>query len=1072
MPKHWPPSAPKKHNLVKRHSTLGPRRIQARHTRIIQQEILKYIVSRFIVAWLQKNPGSLSIIVMKLRVLSLQISLSLLLAIVYPAAAQDLPLPEQIKQWMQQCEKGYEQGQYAKVLPICQRVVAVLQPLLPNHPVFAASLNRLAELYDAQGNSAKAEPFHLWCLRIREKVLGPEHPDVGESLSNLALTYIAQGKYLDAEPLILRSLTIDQKVYGPEHPDVATDLSILAELYRTEGSYAKAEPLYLHGLRIREKAFGPEHLKVAGSLNSLAMLYKEQGNSPKAEPLYLRSLRIRERELGPEHPQVATSLNNLASLYKEQGNFPKAEPLFLRSLAIDEKVYGPDHIEVADVLNNLAGLYESQGEYSKAEPMYLRSLQIREQKLGPEHPYVAHSLSNLAGIYMVQGSAAKAEALYGRSLRIVEKSLGSEHRHVGTVLNNLAWFYYTQGNLRKAEPLYLRSLRIVEKSLGLEHPDVATSLNNLTAVDMARGQPAQALPLFARALGIRERALRAVTTEARITSTLDKMRGEEDAVYSLLLRKDAPAEALALALRVALLRKGRAAEAGLMTAWALQASLTSEDQRQRFDRWQLIRSQYESLLLHGPAKSDDATREAHQARLTMLNNQRDDMEHELALAAPQLTQWKLPEPEQILNQVAVRLPAGSVLVEVLWVKPFQFQATNLKKSQGTARYMTLVLFPDQRIEFVDLGDAEEMDRAAGELLVAMRDLSQEPLSQAHALYQKIIAPLLTKLAGVQRIYLSLDGSLNLIPFAALHDGKQYLLDAPYQFLYLGSGRDLLRRALGQPQQPAVVMADPDFGGPLTATAQSDSRTMDDDTRGLYDGLASLAPLKGARAEGIYVGGLLHVSPLLDAAATEARLRQVRSPFILHVATHGLFLRSELAESRGTRATMVGVRPNDTFNQMTGRTGDRSLSRSALVLAGAAHAAEAPGAANDGLLTAEEARSLSLFGTQLVVLSACDTGLGTVKAGQGVYGLRRAFLAAGAQTVVMSLWPISDTGTQGLMQRYYRLLLDDKTPRTRIGGLLEAMKAEKAEHRHPYYWAPFIANGLDAPLQFSPSDRPL
>jgi CHAT domain-containing protein len=232
---------------------------------------------------------------------------------------------------------------------------------------------------------------------------------------------------------------------------------------------------------------------------------------------------------------------------------------------------------------------------------------------------------------------------------------------------------------------------------------------------------------------------------------------------------------------------------------------------------------------------------------------------------------------------------------------------------------------------------------------------------------------------------------------------------------------------------------------------------------LYSELAGLSQLAGARKEGQLVGRLLGVSPWLGRSATEARLRQVQAPSILHIATHGLFLGPLNGSGRGLRSKAVGLVDHDTYLPVLGQTQDRSLSRSALVLAHPGVARQAADSTNDGLLTAEEARSLYLFGTQLVVLSACDTGRGTVKAGQGVYGLRRAFLSAGAQTVVMSLWPVSDAGTQGLMERYYRLLLDPTQPRGRVSGLAEAMRSLKAEKPHPYFWAAFIANGIDAPL---------
>ncbi|MFO0575400.1 MAG: CHAT domain-containing protein [Polyangia bacterium] len=378
--------------------------------------------------------------------------------------------------------------------------------------------------------------------------------------------------------------------------------------------------------------------------------------------------------------------------------------------------------------------------------------------------------------------------------------------------------------------------------------------------------------------------------------------------------------------------------------------------------------------------------------------------------------------------------------------------------------VALLLFPDQRVESIDLGPAELIDQAESAFLLAVRNLNKDPVAAAHALYQKVFAPLVPRLGAARKLYLSPDASLNLIPFAALHDGKRYLLDAPYQIMYLSSGRDLLRGSLGQAAEPPFVLADPDYGLAAVAAATPErARTMDSKTRSLYEGLGGLTPLAGARSEGTLLGSLLGSRPLLGAEATEASVRQVRAPALLHIATHGLFL-GDPGVGEGRSSLLKLGRPQPAaMDQILGRSKDHSLSRAAVVLAGAAHAAEAPDVSVDGLLTAEEARSLNLFGTQLAVLSACDTGRGSVKAGQGVYGMRRAFFVAGAETVVMSLWPVSDPGTQSLMERYYRLLLDKRTPRGRVSALSEAMKGVKTERPHPYYWAPFVAIGRDAPL---------
>lgn len=886
---------------------------------------------------------------------------------------------------------------------------------------------------------------------------------------------LEQGRYLQALSLCEQAVSrLDRP--GADPLVLAGALDALAHAHQSQGRLASAEALFLRSLRLREPRLGPEHAEVAASLHGLASLYREQGDYVQAERLGLRALRIREKVLGPERAEVAASLDELASLYREQGELARAEPLVRKGLALREQRLGPEHVEVAASLGNLAALSFLRGAYGEAERLFLRCLQIRERALGADHSEVAGVLNGLAALYRAQGEPEKAEPLLLRSLRIWEKAHGPEHPNVASCLNNLALLYRSQGRYAQAGPLLLRSLRAWEKAVGPEHPYVADVLDNLAIFHLAQGQIEPALQHLGRVLSIRERSVRSASTEHRLTSLLAALRSEEDAIYSLLLGPAVPPAAAVLALRTSLLRKGRAAEAGLLTGWAVHGTLASQPQRERFTRWQALRSEHERLYLRGP---ESASPVAHAQRLDELKARILDLEQELALDAPQLA-WRHPDPERILPELAQQLPPGSALIEILYVTPYLFQAAADEEKWGEPRYVALILTPDQRVETVDLGRAEAIDRAAGQFLLAVRRPEQDPSAQAQALYQKVLAPLLPKLGGASSLFLSPDGSLHLIPFAALHDGARYLVDSPYRFRYLSSGRDLLPRPLRQAEQPAVVLADPSLStsGPgadgdadRAAPGQTDQTDPADRREGVLGKLARLAPLPGAREEGQLVARLLNVRPLLGDAATEQQLQQARSPWLVHLATHGLFIedpRSALRpdSARGLRP-VIPRDPAAAADRVLGRTGDPSLSRSMLVLAGGGQAARARDGAADGLLTAEEVRSLPLFGTQLVTLSACDSGRGSVRAGQGVYGLRRAFLMAGAETVVMSLWPVSDIGTQSLMRHYYQLLLDRRQPRGRISGLSEAMQKVKALHPHPYFWAPFIAIGLDAPLHPAP-----
>jgi CHAT domain-containing protein/tetratricopeptide (TPR) repeat protein len=405
-------------------------------------------------------------------------------------------------------EQFLHQGRYSDGVKLAQEAIADSQQLLgPEHPFTATSLNDLAVLYEAQGNSAASEPLEKRALEIREKVFGPEHPATAISLNNLALLYQSQGSYKAAEPLYRRALEIMEKAFGPAHPLTASSLNNIAELYREQAKYAMAEPLYRRALEVNEEALGEEHPDTATTLNNLAILYRSQGKYAAAEPLFQRALLITEKALGPEHPDTAIRLNNLAELYRYRGNLAAAEPLYQRALKIQEKVLSPEHPTTASTLNNLALLYEAQANYAAAEPLFQRALKIREKVLGAEHPNITYSLGGLAALYEAQGKYARSEPLKKRALAIREKVLGPEHPDTANSLNNLADLYRVQGKYAASELLYRRALNIKEKALGPEHPDTAIGLNNLAELYRLEGSYTAADPLYRRALAICEQSL-------------------------------------------------------------------------------------------------------------------------------------------------------------------------------------------------------------------------------------------------------------------------------------------------------------------------------------------------------------------------------------------------------------------------------------------------------------------------------------------------------------------------------------------------------------------------------------
>ena len=968
----------------------------------------------------------------------------------------------------------YAKGDYAKAEPLYQRALAIFEEALgPDHPSVATSLNNLAELYRAVGDYVKAEPLYQRALAIVEKTLGSYHLDVGSSLNNLAGLYRMKGDYAKAEPLYQRALAIYEKALGPDHPSVALSLNNLALLYEDKGDYAKAEPMLLRALAIYEKAMGPDHPNVATSLNNLALLYKTKGDYAKAEPILLRALAIREKALGPNHPDVANSLNNLAELYRIVGDHKRAEPLYQRALAIFEKALGPNHPDVAVSLNKLAELYRARGDYTKAESLYLRSLGISEKALGSDHPNVAGSLNNLALLYEDKGDYAKAEPLYQRALTIYEKALGPDHPSVAASLNNLAELYRIVGDHKRAEPLYQRALAMNEKALGPDHPNVANLLNNLAVLYETRGDTSRAVNFSVRAANVREHniALNIVAgSEQQKLIYLSTLAGETSWIVSLHIRS-APNNPLALrqALTTVLRRKGRALDAMTDSISSLRRRLNPQDQ-QLLDQFLTARSQYATLVLAGPGK---VSLSQYKQVVAHLQDEEERLESEISRRS---AEFRTQTQSVTLESVQSVIPQGTALVEFVLFYPF-----NAKENKWEApRYAAYVLGNQGEPLGIDLGEAEAINKAVESLRAVLRRNGGNPLSdierdvklRARALDEMVMRPVRKLLGQIRRVFLSPDGALNLIPFAALVDEQGRYLVERYSFTYLTTGRDLLRMQTHiESKQATVIVADPDFG--KQASAGSDrilkiKKDTDAPAQTVSSGAIDFShvffsPLPGTAEEAKALKAmLLDATVLTRERATEAAVKRLARPNILHIATHGYFLEDVVTGPPPAigRGLMIVTSKKETLQEQAaaistaGMRIENPLLRSGLALAGAnLHRS----GEDDGVLTASEVAALDLWGSKLVVLSACDTGVGEVKNGEGVYGLRRALVLAGSESQVVSLWPVSDEGTRDLMIEYYRAL---EAGQGRSEGLRQVqlrMLASK-NRQHPYYWASFIQSG--------------
>jgi CHAT domain-containing protein len=412
--------------------------------------------------------------------------------------------------------------------------------------------------------------------------------------------------------------------------------------------------------------------------------------------------------------------------------------------------------------------------------------------------------------------------------------------------------------------------------------------------------------------------------------------------------------------------------------------------------------------------------------------------------------------------VGAALPENAVLIEFVRYQPFDPKAPEVGELQyGQPRYAAYVITHQSEVFAKDLGDAKEIDKAVDALRKSLRDPHRADAKVvARIAYAKILEPIAGSFGSTTHLIFSPDGDLQLIPFDSMVDAKGRYLVERYTSTYVTTGRDLLRLQVERPSKnKPLIVADPFFGapagegeapagkkgeipGPVSGAAGSmRSVTVGGDLSAMY-----FAPLAGTALEARSIKGLFPDATVLSGKeVTQAAIKRVEAPSILHIATHGFFLE----DSSGA--------PGDSAHSAKSPSNmapENPLLRSGLALSGAN---EHKSGDDIGILTALQASGLDLWGTKLVTLSACDTGIGEVRNGEGVYGLRRAFFLAGTQSLVMSLWPVSDAVTREMMVDYYTGL---KHGLGRGEALRQAELAmlKRKGRQHPFYWASFIESG--------------
>jgi CHAT domain-containing protein/Tfp pilus assembly protein PilF len=908
-------------------------------------------------------------------------------------------------------DQRLEAGENGAALQLYQQAVAALPDGAESQAAADLALE-VAKKYYIKQDAARCKLFARRAVELQQRITGPGTVPLARAMVELGLALHISGEYAEATPQLEKALEILQKNLGAEKEESIRTLNRLALNLLRAGDTARARILEEQSLALCEKNFGPYHPLATENHRNMAQILQALGDFAGSQKQNLRALEILEHQKGGEALEVADTLVTMGGTAREAGRPAEAKQRFERAASIYEKIFGPHNTRVGGTLDNTGEVMGELKQYAEARKVLERALAIQTQELGARHPWTGNVIQGLARVEAGAGNYEKARELYEQNLSIWREKLGPEHPFTVVSMAGLADVLAHLGRYREAIDVALESaairrenilltVRTVDERLALQYSSLHTaSMDTALSIAVQPGATAAEQTSAWDAL-IRSRAL-----------VLDEMIARYRSIQA-----SADSEVAALARKVA-----------------------------------DARSQITKAVLQGPGASSAAE---YKMKLELVRGQLNRAEDQLALASTGFRHER-DQHRVGFDEVRTALPSGSTLVAFRRYEKKSYRAADDSSIPSyvafvltgqTAQPVAVPLGPASRIDALVRKWRAEIDRERKSIGRAASANQLSYRTAAAALRLAVWDPIQRRTGRSQRIFIVPDGSLQGVNFAALPtpDGKYLLENGPLIHI-LPAERDLAdsRPSLASGQLLAVA-------NPAFQQGASAGRATHRGSTSACGDFASVrfGDLPGSLAEARTILQIWRASggqaaELMGADATEGAVkRSVAGKRVVHFATHGFFLDGEC--------------PQD-----TGATRESPLFRSGLALAGANQRHKAAAKQEDGILTAEEVASLDLGKAEWVVLSGCDTGVGDLKNGEGVLGLRRAFQEAGARTLVASLWPVEDEESRQWMAALYRARFAGRmgTAEALRAADLEQLQARRTAGKsvHPFYWAGFVAVG--------------
>ncbi len=802
----------------------------------------------------------------------------------------------------------------------------------------------------------------------------------------------------------------------------------LAEAYEASGDLKKSEGLFESV--IRKSTALPE--VQAETFYQLARLQQQMGKYKEAEKTYQAALAANKKIHSADINQV---YNSFATFYITLGNYTAAESIY-KNLLGDPQTSPA----LADAIKqNLAAIYQQTLRYDQAEQLLREVLDDDRKLIGNKHPDFAISLQNLAALYQMKGNFQQARELYLQAIEVDKLNGGEQTLRYANKEANLGTVYQELGETGKALQLLESALKIRERILGKDHPDYMYTLYNLAELKKGMGDYTSAAPLFNQVSYFYLNQIKQIfpsLSDFEKTAYLNKIDKVIDDYEEFVVRyQQKDADALGQLFNFRLQTKALLLNASVKVRNVILTNGSPEVQT-KFVEWLHLKERL--------ARFATLTLEERRTQQPLID--------ESEVKANELEKWLSSQSELFEGEFARRPLSWHDVKKALKPGESAVEMIRLSLEKDSVIYAALVLKPEQATPaLMTYRNGKDME---GREFSYYSNTIRYDIENLRS-YGLFWEPLEASLKNSTIIYFSADGIYNKINPLTLYDPnkKQYLVDRLTVHLLSNLGEVTMRAGTLSAIPSAALFGFPDFrsGQPINSVNLSPPTRNTAVSEIVKSGVADLP---GTKEEILNIAQLLKknqwkVTSYLSKEASEEKIKSIHSPDILHIATHGFFIPEQSDE------TPI-IYSND-----PALAHDNPLTRSGLLLAGVEKNLNFEPRKSgiiqeeDGILTALEVMNLTLDHTDLVILSACETGSGKIRNGEGVYGLQRAFLVAGASNLVMSLWKVSDEATEELMTRFYTNFLISKD---KAAAFRQAQLDIKKKYEAPFYWGAFVLIG--------------